>query len=165
MEAIVHPIPDWGDWDPAYVPIFQGFRSDAGERMILDENMFVEGVLFGSVLRKMSEAEMAEYRKPFLNRERWPTLSWPRQLPIGGEPPDIVELVTRYGKWMAENDIPKLFINANPGALLTGRVRDYCRTWKNQTEATVQGKHFIQEDSGPEIGRLIRSWLQAQPFN
>ena len=100
-----------------------------------------------------------------LFKDRWPTLSWPRQLPIGGEPPDIVELVTRYGKWMAENDIPKLFINANPGALLTGRVRDYCRTWKNQTEATVQGKHFIQEDSGPEIGRLIRSWLQAQPFN
>src|SRR6185437_7640549 len=131
-------------------------------RMILDENMFVEGVLFGSVLRKMSEAEMAEYRKPFLNREdSWPTLSWPRQLPIGGEPPDIVELVTRYGKWMAENDIPKLFINANPGALLTGRVRDYCRTWKNQTEVTGQGKHYIQEDSGPEIGRLIRPWLQC----
>jgi haloalkane dehalogenase len=164
MEAIVHPIPDWNDWDQAYVPIFQGFRSSAGERMILDENMFVEGVLFGSIMRKMSEAEMTEYRKPFLNREdRWPTLSWPRQLPIGGEPRDIVELVSRYGKWMSENDLPKLFVNANPGALLTGRVRDYCRTWKNQTEATVQGRHFIQEDSGSEIGRLIRSWLRSLP--
>jgi haloalkane dehalogenase len=134
--------------------------------MILDENMFVEGVLFGSVMRKMSEAEMAEYRKPFLNREdRWPTLSWPRQLPIDGEPADIVELVAGYGKWMAENEAPKLFINANPGALLTGRVREYCRAWKNQTEATVQGRHFIQEDSGPEIGRLVRAWLQTLPLS
>jgi haloalkane dehalogenase len=165
MEAIVQPIADWSDWDPAYVPVFQGFRSDAGERMILDENMFVERVLFGSVIRTMSEAEKAEYRRPFLNREdRWPTLSWPRQLPIAGEPLDIVEMVGRYGKWMSETDIPKLFINAHPGALLTGQVRDFCRTWKNQTEATVQGRHFIQEDSGPEIGRLIRSWLPTLPL-
>jgi haloalkane dehalogenase len=160
MEAIVHPIPDWSDWDPNYIPIFQGFRSDAGEKMILDDNMFVEMVLFGSKLRQLTDAEKAEYRRPFLNREdRWPTLSWPRQLPVAGEPSEIIEVVNRYGKWMAENDIPKLFINAEPGALLTGRVRDVCRKWKNQVERTVQGRHFIQEDSGPEIGRLVAEWL------
>jgi haloalkane dehalogenase len=129
--------------------------------MILDDNMFVEMVLFGSNLRQLTDAEKAEYRRPFMNREdRWPTLSWPRQLPIAGEPPEIIELVTRYGKWMAENDIPKLFINAEPGALLKGRARDVCRTWKNQVEATVRGSHFVQEDSGAEVGRLVADWLR-----
>ena len=162
MEAIVHPIPDWTEWDPALAPVFQGFRSEAGEKMILDDNIFVERLLFGSHVRELSEAAKAEYRRPFLRREdRWPTLSWPRQLPIVGEPPHIIELVQKYGKWMSENDIPKLFINAEPGTLLKGRVREFCRTWKNQTEATVQGRHFIQEDSGPEIGRHIKAWLQT----
>jgi len=162
MEAIVHPIPDWTEWDPALAPVFQGFRSEAGEKMILDDNIFVERLLFGSHVRELSEAAKAEYRRPFLRREdRWPTLSWPRQLPIAGEPTHIIELVQKYGKWMSENDIPKLFINAEPGTLLKGRVREFCRTWKNQTEATVQGRHFIQEDSGPEIGRHIKAWLQT----
>ena len=162
MEAIVHPIPDWTEWDPALAPVFQGFRSEAGEKMILDDNIFVERLLFGSRVRELSAAAKAEYRRPFLRREdRWPTLSWPRQLPIAGEPTHIIELVQKYGKWMSENDIPKLFINAEPGTLLKGRVREFCRTWKNQTEATVQGRHFIQEDSGPEIGRHIKAWLQT----
>jgi haloalkane dehalogenase len=162
MEAIVYPIPDWTEWDPALAPVFQGFRSEAGERMILDDNIFVERLLFGSHVRELSEAAKAEYRRPFLRREdRWPSLSWPRQPPIVGEPPHIIELVQKYGKWMSENDIPKLFINAEPGTLLKGRVREFCRTWKNQTEATVQGRHFIQEDSGPEIGRHIKAWLQT----
>lgn len=162
MEAIVHPIPDWTKWNPAYAPMFQGFRSDAGEKMILDDNMFVEQVLFGSNLRSLSDAEKAEYRRPFFGREdRWPTLSWPRQLPIAGEPRRIVELVRKYGKWMSENEIPKLFINAEPGALLIGRVREVCRTWKSQTEVTVKGRHFVQEDSGPEIGRHIKAWLRT----
>lgn len=160
MEAIVHPIPDWSEWRPAYAPIFQGFRSPKGEQMILDDNMFVERVLIGSNLRKLSDAEMTEYRRPFLKREdRWPTLSWPRQLPIAGEPPEIIEIVQQYGKWMAENNLPKLFVNAEPGALLQGRARDVCRTWKNQTEIMVPGVHFVQEDSGPEIGRAVAKWI------
>jgi len=131
--------------------------------MILDRNMFVERVLPGSVLRKLSEAEMAEYRKPFLEREhRWPTLTWPRQIPIGGEPSDVVQIVSDYASWMAANDVPKLFVNADPGAILIGPVREFCRSWKNQTEVTVGGSHFIQEDSGPEIGRAIASWITAK---
>ena len=92
--------------------------------------------------------------------DRWPTLTWPRQIPIGGEPADVVAIVDAYAKWMAENDLPKLFVNAEPGAILIGKLRDFCRSWKNQTEITVPGSHFIQEDSGPEIGRAIASWIK-----
>ena len=162
MEAIVRPIAGWEEWSAAATPIFQGFRSQKGESMILDRNMFVERVLPGSVLRKLSDAEMAEYRKPFLAREdRWPTLTWPRQIPIGGEPADVVAIVADYAKWMAQNDIPKLFVNADPGAILIGPVREFCRSWRNQTEVTVPGSHFIQEDSGPAIGRTIAAWMGA----
>jgi haloalkane dehalogenase len=160
MEGIVRPVAGWDEWSPSATPIFQGFRSDKGESLILDRNMFVERVLPGSVLRKLGEAEMAEYRRPFLAREdRWPTLTWPRQIPIAGEPADVVQIAADYAAWMAENDLPKLFINAEPGAILIGPVRDFCRGWKNQREVTVPGSHFIQEDSGPLIGRAIADWM------
>jgi haloalkane dehalogenase len=162
MEAIVRPIASWEEWSPQATPIFQGFRSDKGEAMILDRNMFVERVLPGSVLRKLSEAEMAEYRRPFLEREhRWPTLTWPRQIPIEGSPADVVQIAADYSQWMAENGIPKLFVNAEPGAILTGASRDFCRSWNNQSEVTVPGSHFIQEDSGPDIGRAVADWMKA----
>jgi haloalkane dehalogenase len=105
---------------------------------------------------------MSEYRRPFLVREdRWPTLTWPRQIPIAGQPADVVRIVEDYSNWMAENDIPKLFVNADPGAILVGRQRDFCRTWKNQTEVTVAGSHFIQEDSGPAIGQAVAGWIKT----
>jgi haloalkane dehalogenase len=160
MESIVSQYTRWDEWSPTAIPLFQGFRSDKGEEMILDQNMFVERVLFGSIFRELSEKEKAEYRKPFLKREdRWPTLSWPRQLPIEGEPAHIVDMVNVYSKWMSENEIPKLFINGDPGAILHGARREFCRGWKNQDEVTVKGRHFLQEDAGTEIGRSIRSWL------
>jgi haloalkane dehalogenase len=162
MEGIVRPVAGWEEWSAAATPIFQGFRSDQGEIMILDRNMFVERVLPGSVLRKLTEVEMTEYRRPFLQaRDRWPTLTWPRQIPISGQPADVVQIATDYSKWMAENDIPKLFVNADPGAILVGAVRDFCRNWKSQTEVTVPGSHFIQEDSGPAIGRAVAEWMKA----
>jgi haloalkane dehalogenase len=162
MEGIVRPVASWGEWSASATPIFQGFRSDKGETMILERNMFVERVLPGSVLRKLTEAEMTEYRRPFLQAEdRWPTLTWPRQIPIAGEPADVVQISAAYSQWMAENDIPKLFINAEPGAILIGAPRDFCRSWKNQTEVTVPGSHFIQEDSGPAIGRAVANWIKA----
>ena len=130
--------------------------------MILDRNMFIERVLPGSVLRKLTEAEMTEYRRPYLEREhRWPTLTWPRQIPIAGEPADVVQITADYSQWLAESDTPKLFVNAEPGAILIGAVRDFCRSWKNQTEVTVPGSHFIQEDSGPAIGRAVADWMKA----
>jgi haloalkane dehalogenase len=163
MEGIVRPIAGWEEWSAAATPIFQGFRSEKGEAMILDRNMFVERVLPGSVLRKLSDVEMTEYRKPFLAREdRWPTLTWPRQIPIQGEPADVVAIVADYAKWMAQNDIPKLFVNADPGAILIGPVREFCRSWKNQSEVTVAGSHFIQEDSGAAIGQAIAAWMKAR---
>jgi haloalkane dehalogenase len=162
MEGIVRPVAGWEEWSAAATPIFQGFRSDKGEAMILDRNMFVERVLPGSVLRKLTEAEMAEYRRPFAEREdRWPTLTWPRQIPIAGEPADVAQIVADYSKWMAQNDLPKLFVNAEPGAILIGAVREFCRSWKNQSEVTVPGSHFIQEDSGPAIGRAVAEWIKA----
>jgi haloalkane dehalogenase len=162
MEGLPRPIAGWEEWSEAATPIFQGFRSEKGEEMILDRNMFIERVLPGSIQRKLTEAEMTEYRRPFLRREdRWPTLTWPRQIPIAGEPADVVQIAADYSRWMAENDIPKLFVNAEPGAILIGAVRDFCRTWKNQTEVTVPGSHFIQEDSGPAIGQAIAAWMNA----
>jgi haloalkane dehalogenase len=116
----------------------------------------------GSVLRKLTDAEMSEYRRPYQTREdRWPTLTWPRQIPIAGEPADVVRIVADYSQWMAENHIPKLFVNAEPGAILVGAMRDFCRSWNNQAEVTVGGSHFIQEDSGPAIGQAIAGWIRA----
>lgn len=161
MEAIVLHY-DWSDWPDEARKIFQGFRSPAGEGMVLEKNFFVERVLPGSVLRKLTDTEMDVYRRPFLNpgEDRRPTLTWPRQIPIEGQPEDVVEIVTTYGPWLAESDIPKLFINAEPGAILTGQARDFCRTWANQKEVTVKGSHFIQEDSPDEIGQAVAAFIR-----
>jgi haloalkane dehalogenase len=160
MEAIVRPL-TWAEWPEGSRRVFQGFRSAAGEEMVLDRNLFVERVLPASILRQLEPAEMAEYRRPFENsrEDRWPPLAWPRQIPIDGEPAFVVGLVAAYAGWMAENDLPKLFVNAEPGAILVGSQREFCRAWRNQTEVTVRGTHFIQEDSGPEIGRAIAAWF------
>jgi len=148
MEAIVQPI-TWADFPENARSIFQGFRSKEGETLVLEKNLFVESVLPGAILRRLSEDEMAAYRAPFANagEDRRPTLTWPRQIPIEGEPPEVVRVATDCGRWLAESRIPKLFINAEPGAILTGRQREFCRTWRNQTEVTVEGIHFVQEDS------------------
>jgi haloalkane dehalogenase len=129
--------------------------------MVLEKNVFVERVLPGSVMRGLSEPEMEVYRRPFgePGEDRRPTLTWPRQIPIEGEPADVTEIVHDYGDWLSQCDIPKLFVNAEPGAILTGSVREFCRGWPNQTEVTVRGIHFIQEDSPDEIGRAIADWL------
>jgi len=163
MEAIVAPIPTWDDFPEVVRPIFQGFRSPAGEEMVLDQNVFVEMVLPGAILRDMTDVEMAVYREPFINpgEDRRPTLTWPRQIPLEGEPADVVEIVSQYGAFMAQTDIPKLFVNAEPGALIAGPVRELCRTWKNQQEITVQGSHFIQEDAPHQIGEALRDFIKS----
>jgi haloalkane dehalogenase len=144
------------------VPLFQAFRSPAGEALVLEQNVFVEQVLPGAVLRTLDEEERAVYRRPFLapGEDRRPTLIWPRELPIDGEPADVVRIVTDYGRWLEQSRVPKLFINADPGAILVGRAREYCRTWPNQEEVTVRGAHFVQEDSPDAIGHSIRVWLE-----
>jgi len=161
MEGIVRPL-KWEEWPKDATRIFQGFRSDAGEEMILKKNLFIESVLPGSIIRDLSEDEMNEYRKPFYSEaDRQPTLDWPRHIPLDNEPKEMAEVVQDYADWMAQNEIPKLFINAEPGAILIGPQREFCRAWKNQTEVTVKGKHFIQEDSPHEIGSAIKEWLQS----
>jgi haloalkane dehalogenase len=160
MEGIVKPV-TWDEWPENATKVFQGFRSEAGESMVLDKNIFVERVLPSSIMRELSEEEMDEYRRPFLNpgEDRRPTLSWPRQIPIQGEPKEVVEVVENYSKWLSSSDLPKLFINADPGSILTGKQREFCRSWPNQEEVTVKGTHFMQEDSPDEIGKAVSRFV------
>lgn len=162
MEALVAPV-TWAQWPKPMRQLFQAFRSPAGEKLVLEQNIFVEQVLPQSVLRGLGEAEMAVYRRPFAEagEGRRPTLTWPRQIPIEGEPEDVVRVVSDYSAWLAQSPLPKLFVNAKPGAILRGELRELCRSWPNTTEVTVDGTHFIQEDSPDEIGRAISEWLRG----
>lgn len=161
MEAVVMPLPTWDDWPEKARGIFQGFRSPKGEDLILNRNLFIEAVLPSSIMRPLTDKEMATYRAPFVDApDRQVMLNWPREIPIAGEPPHMVALVQSYADWLAQSTIPKLFINADPGSILVGAQRDFCRTWPNQTEVTVKGLHFVQEDSGADIGRAVAVWLQ-----
>ncbi len=161
MEALVCPV-EWADWPENAQSIFQGFRSPTGESMVLEKNIFVERVLPGSVIREVTAEEMTVYRRPYLEagEDRRPTLTWPRQIPIGGEPEDVVKIVKEYGEWLASSQVPKLFINADPGSILVGRARDFCRQWPHQEEVTVKGLHFIQEDSPDEIGSALAAFVK-----
>ena len=160
MEAIVRPV-KWNEWPDSATNIFKAFRSNAGEELILNKNIFIEGVLPNSIIRNLDEEEMEAYRKPFLKsgEDRRPSLSWPREIPIENEPKNVTRIVSRYSKWLENTEIKKLFINADPGSILVGKQREFCRTWKNQTEITVKGKHFIQEDSPDDIGKAIKDWI------
>ena len=160
MEAIVRPM-TWDEWPEAIQSLFQGFRSAAGETMALEKNVFVERVLPGSVLRGLTEDEMTVYRRPFesAGEDRRPTLTWPRQIPLDGEPQDVCTIVASYAEWLSKSTLPKLFVNAEPGAILTGMQREFCRGFPNQTEVSVAGQHFIQEDSPADIAAAINDWL------
>jgi haloalkane dehalogenase len=150
----------WDDWHAEAAGIFKGFRSEKGEDLILNRNMFIEAVLPASIMRKLTDEEMDAYRAPHLEQDdRQPLLNWPRQIPIEGEPEDVVNLVNEYGAFMRSSNIPKLFINAEPGSILTGRQREFCRSWPNQQEITVKGLHFIQEDSPIEISQAVAQWF------
>ena len=161
MEAVVRPL-TWEEWRDESRQIFQDLRSEAGEEMVLEKNLFIEGILPSAVLRDLTEEEMNVYRRPYLEpgESRRPTLTWPRELPINGEPEDVVSIVDDYSKWLAQSDVPKLFVNAEPGAILTGSQREFCRTWPNQEEVTVRGAHFVQEDSPQEIGEAVATFVR-----
>ena len=162
MEAIVGSRA-WSAFPPAARELFQALRSPLGEAMILEQNLFVERLLPGGILRALAPEEHAEYRRPFAEpgEGRRATLSWPRQLPIEGEPPEIIAEVERYAAFMARSPIPKLFINADPGRSLTGALREACRRWPNQREVTVRGLHYIQEDSPEEIAAALASFAEG----
>jgi haloalkane dehalogenase len=160
MEAIVKP----GTWSEMPEParkIFQALRSPAGEQMVLEQNSFIEVNLPNTILRRLTEEEMNNYRRPFAEpgEARRPTLSWPRQLPFDGEPADVTGIVTTYGKWLAQSSIPKLYIQSDPGTMLPS-AREFCRAWPAQSEVTVRARHYPQEDSPDEVGQAIANWLQ-----
>jgi haloalkane dehalogenase len=160
MEAIVRPV-TWQEWPEAARKIFQAMRSTAGEEMVLQKNVFVDRILPASVIRGLTPEEMERYRARYREpgESRRPTLTWPREIPLDGEPADVARLVQAYADWLAASPLPKLFVNAEPGSILTGPQRDFCRAWPNQQEVTVRGNHFIQEDSPDEIGRAIASFV------
>jgi len=162
METIVTPM-SWDGWPEQARQVFQGFRSPAGENMVLEKNVFVERVLPGSIIRDLGEAEMAVYRQPFAEpgEARRPTLTWPRQIPIDGEPADVVATVRANDAFLKANEMPKLFVNAKPGAILQGPLADHCRAWPNTSEVIVAGNHFIQEDSPDEIGAALAEWIRG----
>jgi haloalkane dehalogenase len=163
LEAIVSPM-TWADWPADARNIFQAMRGPDGETIVLDKNAFVERILPASVARGLSSEAHEHYRRPFGNREdRWPTLEWPRQLPIANVPPAVHDIVARYGQWLRTGDVPKLFIDADPGSILTGRLRALVRTWTAVTEVTVPGVHFLPEDSPDEIGRALADWIPTLP--
>ncbi len=162
MEASVTPI-SWSEFPPDLRSVFEGFRSPQGETMVLGQNRFIEQVLPAGMQRQLSDEEMDHYRQPFINpgESRRPTLSWPRNIPIDGEPADVVSVVNDYSSWLAESDVPKLFVNAEPGAIVHGRIRDLIRSWPNLTETTISGVHFVQEDSPDEIGTAIAQFVRT----
>jgi haloalkane dehalogenase len=164
MEAIVRPV-TWAEWPESARKIFEAMRSPAGEEIVLQKNVFVERILPASIVRRLTDEEMARYRAPFAEagESRRPTLAWPREIPIDGEPADVVALVDRYAAWLATSTVPKLFINGEPGSILVGPQREFCRRWPNQQEVTVRGRHFLQEDSPAEIGRATAEFLAALP--
>ncbi|MGY5884330.1 haloalkane dehalogenase [Modestobacter lacusdianchii] len=158
-EAIVTPV-IWADWPRAAKPVFQAMRGPDGERKVLDQNVFVERILPAEVRRGLSPEAHDRYRAPFREREdRWPTLEWPRQIPIEHSPPDVHDIVSRYGQWLAHSEVPKLFLNADPGSILVGRQRTVVRRWPALAEVTVPGGHFVPEDSPDEIGRALADWV------
>lgn len=160
METLITPL-TWDDWPEESRNIFQAMRGEAGEEIVLQKNVFVERILPASVLEPMSDETLAVYRRPYLEpgESRRPTLTWPREIPIDGEPDYTHAIVEANERWLSGPDVPKLFVNAAPGSVLVGRQREVCRRWENQIEVTVPGSHFLQEDSGGEIGRHIASWL------
>jgi haloalkane dehalogenase len=161
MEALVRPV-TWQEWPESARSLFQAMRSPAGEQIILEKNVFVERILPASVIRHLSDEEMEVYRRPYLEpgESRRPTLTWPREIPIDGEPADVTQIVDGYAQWLAHSDLSKLFINADPGSILTGAQREFCRSWPNQEEVTVKGIHFVQEDSPAEIGTAISGFVE-----
>lgn len=164
MEAIVRPL-TWAEWPANARGIFQAMRSPAGEALVLDKNVFVERILPASIQRRLTDEEMDAYRAPWREpgERRRPMLQWPREIPIDGEPPDVVAVVEAYARWLAATPRPKLFVNAEPGSILVGAQREFCRTWPNQREVTVAGLHFVQEDSPAEIGRAVARFVEDLP--
>ena len=162
MEAIVMPL-TWDQWPDAATKIFGLFRSEAGEELVLEKNFFVERILLGDSLSGYSDEEKEEYIRPFINsgEDRRPTLTWPRQIPLDGEPKEVVDEVAKNADFHKNSEIPKLFINADPGTILTGDQREFVRSWKNQKEITVKGNHFIQEDSADEIGSALNEFISS----
>lgn len=161
MESFVKPIDSWDEWPEEAIALFQTIRSAEGEALVLGKNFIVENILPEAVLRKLSDAEMNVYRRPYKHpgESRRPTLTWPREIPIAGEPSDVSDIIQTYSTWLSVSHIPKLFIEAIPGAMFPSH-REFAKTWPNQTHVKIRGGHFLSEDSPDETGIAIAAWLK-----
>src|ERR1041385_4084764 len=158
MECIVRPFRSWDEWPDNTKAFFQRKRTAEGEDMILERNLFIEYLL---PLRNLRPEVIDVYRRYWAipGRARMPMLAWSRDLPIAGEPADVVEVVESYAKWMSKNSIPKLFIDADPAGFLIKGQREFCRAWPNQQIVTVRGAHFLQEESPHEVGQAMAGFI------
>jgi len=161
MEAVAAPL-QWSDLPEQAHPFFKALRSPAGDKMVLEDNIFIDKILPAAILRQFSDEELGHYQRPFTvhGEDRRPTLSWPRSLPIEGEPAEVARVVAESAAWLAESEVPKLFINGEPGTLARGRVREIIRSWRNQSEVTVNGRKLLQEDSAEEIGLATAEFVR-----
>ena len=164
MEAITGP-QGKDHWDSMGMrPVLEAIRGDAGEKMVLEDNFFIEEILPKAIIRPLTNEEMTEYRRPYTTpgEDRRPTLTWPRQIPIDGDPADVHEAVKAYSDWLATSRFPKLWFKVEPGAILTNaKLVAAVRSWPNLTELTVKGIHFVQEDSPDEIGQAVANWMKT----
>jgi len=163
MEAAPLPL-TWSDFpDEMSRNVFKAFRSDAGEDMVLRDNIFVEAFLIEAEKQNLSEADKAEYRRPFLNagEDRRPTLTWPRQISLDGSPSDVTKIVSDFSEWLKDSPVPKLWLRGDPGFITNGRLATFCGSLQNQTEIQVRGQHFLQESSGPEIGKAVADFVRV----
>ena len=164
LEANVAPR-SWRQLPEAAQEFFRRLRSPEGEQMALEDNVFLQQGLPGGVIRELTDAELAEYRRPFLEpgEGRRPTLTWPREIPFDGEPADVHEIVAAYAEWLAASPVPKLLVDVTEGDTLTGELLDFARTFSNQTEVRIEGRHFAQEDSPEALGQALKTWIENLP--
>ena len=158
MEGIVRPFLSWDEWPEVTRAFFKAQRTPEGEDLILQKNLFIEYLL---PLRHISKEAMEVYRRHYRNPgpTRQPMLTWTRELPIEGQPEDVVQIVDSYAKWLSKSPIPKLFIDAEPAGFLIGAQREFCRAWPNQETVIVKGSHFLQEEAPAEVGEATARFV------
>lgn len=162
MEAMVWPR-KWTDIPPERVDAFKWFRTAEGEKAALEKNVFVEQMLFErGIVRDLSDVEKEVYRRPTTRAggTNLPSIIMPNDIPFDGEPADNHKIIEFYAEWLAKSDVPKLFVNADQGHGLVGAAREHARTFKNQTEVTLHGRHYLQEDVPDGIGAALSEFVK-----
>jgi haloalkane dehalogenase len=165
MEGILLPAPAWDTFPADFRQIFQAFRApEVGWDLIVNQNVFVEQILPGGIARQLTEEEHNRYREPYTEpASRKPLWRWPNEIPIAGEPPDVVQIVGAYNAWLQQTELPKLLFYADPGALMPPPVVDWAKQSLSNLETVDLGRgiHFLQEDNPHRIGEELSRWYSS----